>query len=162
MDLEEKLDIPAPRPKRGLLKLIAAVVVLLLLVGGGVGAYWWFTYSPVEAAEPEAESHEAPGIIALEPFVVNLAGNDGTQFLRTAVQIVVADAEHAEEAQKNAVLVARLRAGVIDLLTARTAETLMAPQGKTALRDAIKGHAAKVVHETEIVDVLLTEFVIQF
>ncbi|HEV8317155.1 MAG TPA: flagellar basal body-associated FliL family protein, partial [Vicinamibacterales bacterium] len=80
------------------LVLILLVLVVLLFAGGGAGAYWILTHRDVVAAAPPPPD---PGIVAFDPFVVNLSDPGGTRFLRVTMRLVVDNKEHAKEMEEN-------------------------------------------------------------
>jgi flagellar FliL protein len=154
-------DAPA-KPRRGKLVPIAAGLVLL---GAGAGGVWW--WSTRQAAGTAAAGHvEVPlsqrGLVAFEPFVVNLADPGGTRFVRATVQVVVGTAEQAAEIGETPVLMAQARARILELLATQTADVLVTADGKTALRKTIGEALSGALHELEVVDVLFSDFVVQF
>ena len=54
------------------------------------------------------------------------------------------------------------RAIILELLSLQLADTLVTPEGKIALRQAIAERVADALHEIEVVDVLFSDFVVQF
>ena len=56
----------------------------------------------------------------------------------------------------------KVRSAVLELLALQTADTLVTPAGKAALKKAIAGAAGKAASEVHITDVLFSEFVVQF
>jgi len=155
---------PAPAKKaRG--KLLPILIAVFVLGGGGGGAYWYFVARPAAAgtdAGAEPSKPEPTGVLKLDPFVVNLADPGGSRFLRVNLALVVATEEEAVEIAENAVVTSRIRSSLIELLAEQMSETLVTPDGKAALKVAIKEHVSHVVHEAEVEDVLFTEFVVQF
>jgi flagellar protein FliL len=150
------------KPGRNRLVLIAVVAVVLL---GGGGAAFWFL-GPSSAAEAQ-EAHEPepagkPGIVALDPFVVNLADAGGTRFLRLTLKLVVQSEEHAKELSEDEVARSRVRSTMIELLTLQTGERLVTPEGKAELKTQIAERAGHAMHDTKVLDVLFSEFVVQF
>jgi flagellar FliL protein len=164
-------ETPAPTPadaaaspakKRG--KLLPILLVVLLLGGGGGGAYWYFVARAAAAggeAVPEPEP-EPTGVATLEPFVVNLADPGGSRFLRVSLALVVENEEEANELGENPVVKSRIRSSLIELLAQQTSTALVTPEGKAALKTAIKEHVAHAAHEVKVSDVLFSEFVVQF
>jgi flagellar FliL protein len=153
---------PAKGGKRKLF-LIAGVVLAL---GGGGGYYYKTQAAAAHADETPAESHEPSpkdrGLVPFDPFVANLADEGGRRFVRVTVQLVVADALQATEMEETPVLKARARAIILELLGMQLADTLVTPDGKVALRQQIAEKVAEALHEIEIVDVLFSDFVVQF
>jgi flagellar protein FliL len=137
-----------------------------VLLGGGGGAYYWMFARGGEAPAAEAEAapvhEEEPGVaVPLEPFVVNLADPGGTRFLRVNLSLIV-DEEHALEFEENPTVMARVRSAVLELLAQQTADPLITPDGKNALKKAIAEGAAHAVEGMHVSDVLFSEFVVQF
>lgn len=147
-------------PKRKSRALLFIVLGLVVLGGAGGGGFWWWRHSAkAEAAPPPAK--EATGILALEPFVVNLADRDASRFLRVTIKIVLDDEETAKEIEEHPVNKSRVRSAVLELLTAQESAKLVTPEGKTELKHVIAERASAVLH-TEVRDVLFTDFVVQF
>lgn len=141
-----------------------AATAVLVLIGGGGAAYWMFARGGEPSAEPEAapaQEAEAGVAVALEPFVVNLADPGGSRFLRVNLSLIV-DEEHALEFEESPTVMARVRSAVLELLAQQTADPLITPEGKSALKKAIAEHAAHAVEGLHISDVLFSEFVVQF
>jgi flagellar FliL protein len=143
---------------------VLAATAVFVLVGGGGAAYWMFARGGEAAPEAEAAPahEEEPGVVvALEPFVVNLADPGGSRFLRVNLSLMV-DEEHALEFEENPAVMARVRSAVLELLAQQTADPLITPDGKAALKKAIADNAAHAVEGLHISDVLFSEFVVQF
>ena len=161
----------APAKPKSKLPLIAGAAVLVLAGGGGGGYWWWSHRAPADpkaaeaaAAAEKAEPHtpEDAGIVGFEPFVANLADEGGTRFLRANLKLVVSGAETAKEVEENAVDKAKLQSAILEILTVHTAEQLVTPEGKAALKKEILDKAGHVLHSARVTDVLFTEFVVQF
>ena len=152
----------AVKPKRG--KLVPITAGLVLLGAGAGGAWWWSTRQAAGTAA--AEHVEVPlsqrGLVAFEPFVVNLADPGGTRFVRATVQVVVGTAAQAAEIAETPVVMAQARARILELLATQTADVLVTADGKAALRKGIGEALTGALHETEVVDVLFSDFVVQF
>lgn len=150
--------------KKKKMMIIGGVVVAL--AGGG------YYYKAKAAAAAEAEGEHEPakkekspkerGLVSFDPFVANLADEGGQRFVRATVQLVVADAEMALEMTETPVLTMQARAIILELLSTQQADTLVTPEGKVALRQAIAERIAEALHEIEVVDVLFSDFVVQF
>ena len=167
------------------LPLILGLVVLLL--GGGGGGYWWFVVKPAAAAaaaeaaaeeeesdhgsetttkkkKKKAASHEEGGAaVKFEPFVVNLSDGGGSRFLRVGLSLIIggdeAEAKHLEESK---VALLRIRSQVIELLAQQSSDHVVTPEGKAELKEKISEIATEVLDPVEVLDVLFTEFVVQF
>jgi flagellar FliL protein len=155
----------AAAPKKGK-KLIVLSAAGVLLLGGGAGAYWMTTReagNPAAAAEKAAAKKAAApkGVLAFEPFVVNLTDGGGARFLRVTVRLLVA-AEEAEKLSKDEVAMARTRSAILELLAQQSSDHLVTAEGKAELKKAILEHADKVLAPAEVDDVLFSDFVVQF
>jgi flagellar FliL protein len=151
------------KAKGGSKKLIIGAVLLAALGGAG---YWWKGRQLEPAAEATAKKHDVPpsarGLVTFDPFVANGADEGGRRFVRATVQLVVANAEVAKEMAESPVMMMQARSVVLDLLTQQVADALVTSEGKAALRKAIAERVAEALHEIEIVDVLFSDFVVQF
>jgi flagellar FliL protein len=153
-------EAPKKKSRKGLIVIMAGVLVLA--AGGGAAAYWRMR---APAAKPAAAEHRPTGeqgLLTLEPFIVNLADQGGSRFLRVSIRLIVASREHAERVQKDDVALTRVRSAILDLLTQQTADRLVTVEGKTALRQAIQTRVEPVLDETKVTDVLFSDFVVQF
>jgi flagellar FliL protein len=160
---EEKATPEAPAPKGGKKKFLmygVGAVFLIGIVGGG--AYWWT--AGAASAEGEAAKEEAVerGLVKLEPFVVNLADVGSSRYLRVTLELLVHDTEQAEELEKDRVSLTQARSAILELLTTQLSTELVKPEGKTALRQAIKEAVSHAVNHLEVIDVLFSDFVVQF
>jgi flagellar basal body-associated protein FliL len=145
-------------------KLIVIIVIALVVLGGtAAGAYWWMTKTgdPEAATEAKAEDHGPGGLIPFEPFVVNLADTEASRFLRVSMKLVVG-AEHAKELEHDEVMLMRARSSILELLTEQTAGRLVTADGKAELKKAIIERASTILHDVPVIDVLFTDFVVQF
>jgi flagellar FliL protein len=148
---------PAPKPKSKLVPILMGVV-FLLLAGGGAAAYWMYGSAGEEGVEPPSPS---PGVVTLDPFVVNLADEGNRRFLRVHLNLLTWDEHQAEELEEDQVGHARIRSSILELLSLQYAAPLMTPQGKEELKEAIAERAEAAVEHLEITDVLFVEFVVQ-
>ena len=152
---------PATPAKRG--KLIPLVIALVILGGAGGGGFWFWRQSSAKAAahEPEHPAEKPAAVLALEPFLVNLADPQSSRFLRVTVRLVVEDEAFAHEFEEAEVHRARVRSAILEVLTTQTSDVLVTTEGKTALKEAIAKRSSEVL-KLEVTDVLFTDFVVQF
>jgi flagellar FliL protein len=164
-DKTEKVEAPAaPRKKSKLVPIVLTLVLVLVAGGGGAGAYWYFSNRAPhdgEATSPEPEAPPTPGMVEMEPFVVNLADSGGQRFVRVSMRLLTYDEDQAAEIKEDAVAKTKLRSSLLDLLSMQTADVLVTPDGKTALKKAIAERASHAVHELKVTDVLFVEFIVQ-
>jgi len=156
-----------PAKKKPLVLIIAVIVVLL---GAGSGGAWFFMKGKAEAKGADAEESEKKddevklserGLVKLDPFIVNLADEGGKRFLRASIQLVVENEAEAAEFEEKPVLTMGARSAIVDTLTGQYSEDLGTPEGKDELREMLKEHVSEAL-KIEIVDVLFSDFVIQY
>lgn len=167
MSEEPKPEAAGAAKKKSNLPLIIGGAVLVLAAAGG-GAYWFLRGKAVEAKEAKGEHEEAAaedkepqGVVPLEPFVVNLADQDATRFLRLTLKLVLPE-EQATSMEKKEVEKARIRSAVLELLAQQTADHLVTPEGKGELKKEIAERAHQSMKGLHVTDVLFSEFVVQF
>ncbi len=162
-------DAAVAAKKKSKLPLIIGGAVILLAVAGG-GAYWMLRGKAVEAKTETGDEHaeaaraedkEPQGVVPLEPFVVNLADQDATRFLRLTLKLVIPE-EQAKEVEGKEVAKARIRSTVLEFLAQQTADHLVTPEGKAELKTAIAERARESMKGLHVTDVLFSEFVVQF
>ena len=142
--------------------MLFAIIGLVLGLGGGGAGYWAYAMrgAPQEAAKPAPPKI---GIIPMEPFVVNLADEGGSRFLRVTLSLAVEGGdERAKETTEDNVVSARIRSAILERLTQQTSDHLVTPEGKAALKKVIAEQASHAAHELKVTDVLFSEFVVQF
>ncbi len=181
MSKAAKSEDASTKKKKGKLPLIVGLVVLL--AGGGGGAYWWLAMQKAAAASAEdtgghgekgekgekgeggdhAEgAPEGGALLPLDVFTVNLADKEAQRFLRTNVQLVIAgDEDVIKELEHEKLPIARARSAVLDLLSSQQSADIATVEGKDALKKLIAEKASKALHH-EVLDVLFSDFVIQF
>ena len=127
----------------------------MLFVVAGTLALIWF-------AEQSREARHASEQRLAVGDALNLARSRLEGHLQANIQLVLENPEKALHATETPVIVSRVRSDILELLTEQQAPALVTPEGKAALKAAIKERAAHALHETEVVDVLFSEFVVQF
>lgn len=162
----KKADAPAAAPKKKSKLVLILALAFVVLGGGGAGAYFYFAKNatpPTEEEKAKAEEEEAgePGLVELDPFVVNLADPGGQRYVRVSMRLLTATEEQAVEMKENAVDKAKLRAEILELLSMQTADVLTTLDGKNELKAAIAEHASHAVHHLKVTDVLFVEFIVQ-
>jgi flagellar protein FliL len=163
---QRRTDSPPAARRRG--KWLLAFVCFLLLLGGAGASAWWWLHREARSGEGEDAAATAPrgrdpsGILPLEPFVVNLADRDATRYLRVNLRLVVGQREQLETIEEDDVRMARGRSAILELLSARTADDLVTMEGKAALKQAVAEQATRLLPGPQVIDVLFTEFVVQF
>lgn len=171
--------------KGGKSKLPMIIGLVVVLLGAGGGGYWWFVVKPAAAAaaaaeegggeedgekpskgkkaKKKSEEEEGGAIVKFEPFVVNLSDGGGSRFLRVGLSLVIGgDEAEAKELEEKKVKLLRIRSQVLELLAQQTSEHVVTPEGKAELKEKIEEISTEILDPTEVLDVLFTEFVVQF
>jgi flagellar protein FliL len=150
-----------PKKKGGHRRLLSIIIaVAVVAIGGGGTAAFFATRRPASAAASVKPVQH--GLLSLEPYVVNLADEGGSRFLRVTIRLVLEAAEQAEGIQKNEVALMRMRSTILELLTQQTADRVVTGEGKAALKKAIAERAEAVLDGAKVIDVLFSDFVVQF
>jgi flagellar FliL protein len=153
---------PAPTPPRrgGALKLVLLVALPLTILGAG-GAWWMLGGSSAAAAAEEARLEER-GIVPLETFLVNLSDPGGNRFLKLSLQLVFATEADAKHVEGSAAVMGHVRSAILELLTEQNAQALVTASGKQQLKESLKTRLATILTKQKVLDVLFSEFVVQF
>jgi flagellar FliL protein len=154
---------PAAEPKKGgaLKKVVLLLSVLLVFAAGGA-AYWVLGGEKAAAAQETRIDIKERGVVPFETFLVNLSDPGGTRFLKVSLGLVVESEEASNLIGGSASLMSHLRSAILELLTEQKALSLVTAEGKQALKDAIKKRVAGILTEQQVLDVLFSEFVVQF
>lgn len=155
-ETEGKEQAEKPKKKSKLLIIIVALVVLL---GGAAGAYFFLLSKPASQQTKTATEKESQGVnFALEPFVVNLMDQGGSKYLKVSIQLELSDVKLSEQAKNKT---PQIRDAIITLLTNKTSDELITPEGKLLLKDEIKQRVSQILGENAVKNVYLTDFVMQ-
>jgi flagellar protein FliL len=150
-------------PKKGKKKLIiiGAVVALLVVAGGGTAVYLKKKAdAAAEAAAEEADDedgdagskklaakehkkddkHTPPVFVPLDPFVVNLADREADRFAQVGMTLEVTDAHVGDEIKA---FMPAIRNNVLLLLSHKSSEELMQPEGKEQLAREVRREALR-------------------
>lgn len=97
-------------------------------------------------------------VIALEPFVVNLADSNEPRYLRMSVSIGIGE---TKEEKTDPLLTTRVRNAILAVLTTKSSTEVLTPEGKSQLRKELLKAARKSVEEPRIEAIYITDFIIQ-
>lgn len=156
---------PAPAegaaPKGGKKKLIIiiAAVLGLVLVGGGATVYLMLKKQhAAEAAAEEGDGEEVsakkaapkdhgekgtpPTFVPLDPFTVNLADKDADRFAQIGLTLQVDDPKVGDELKS---YMPAIRNAILLILSHKTADELLSPEGKEKLAEEVRREAARAM-----------------
>lgn len=159
---EEKLEgeqEEEPKKKKKNKNLILIIIIAVAVIAVGGGAFFFFTKAKGAKPEVKADAKLDEGVMfALDPFVVNLSDQTGNRFLKISVQLELAGPLIMEKAKGKT---PQIRDAIITLLTNKTSEALIAPEGKLQLKDEINIRGNQILGENSVKNVYLTDFVMQ-
>jgi flagellar FliL protein len=160
--VENKADADAPQ-KSGKKWILIGAVVVLLVAGSAAGALYYFKWGgKVAANDSKSEIHnlkiEPKATLSLEPFLVNLADTEESRFVKTTFQLALAE-ELKEEGKS--VSTAAMRDSIITLLSSKTSDQILTPEGKDKLREEVRNRVKMVAPEINVLEVYIVDFVVQ-
>ena len=151
-------------PKKGSKKLVLIIaIVALLVLGGGGAAFFIMKKKAAEAEAAEGEEGAAapakvqhaapkpppktdklvpPTFVPLDPFVVNLADKDVERYAQVGINLQVDDPKVGE--QMKAYMPA-IRNAVLLILSHKSADDILPPEGKQKLAEEIRREAARAM-----------------
>ena len=150
-----------------------------LLILGALGATFFLMWSKlsslesflapqIQAAAAEAVGNDGDGtgqvnaelgeLIALEPFIINLAGSEGKRYLKVTMEL-----ELMPETEKPNIMrrIPQYRDGILMILPTKTYADISDVEGKNRLRATIRDHLNSLSVRTVVANVYFTEFVVQ-
>jgi flagellar FliL protein len=145
---EPEAEKPQAKSKKKLFIIIGAALVLVLFMAGGAFFYISKQKAAAEAAaleaeggEPVAAAHSSaapahgaakapPAYLPMDNMVVNLADVGGERVAQVGITLEVVDS-HASDQVK--AYLPTIRSAVLMLLSRKTAEELLSPEGKQKL-----------------------------
>jgi flagellar FliL protein len=162
----------APKAKSKLPLIIGAVALVGLLGGGG----WFFLGGKKKggdaehgggehgAAAEEEEHGEVPSkdalgaLLPLDPFVANLADEDGKRYLKANLQIEFYQSKVPEEFNQR---MPQVRDLLLTLFTSKMFSEIRTPAGKAVLRDEIVNRLNRAVGKDMVKAAYFTDFIVQ-
>lgn len=101
---------------------------------------------------------EVKHVIELQPFVVNLADKEGSYYLRLTLSIGVGE---SKEEKPDPLFTTRVRNAILAVLTTKTSEDVLTPEGKAALRRELLSATRKAVEEPKVHAIYITDLIVQ-
>lgn len=162
--------------------MILGAVALLVVGGGGFVAYRALAPQPeVQAAEEEGSEDDAEGeegvdesssgsaallesaaIVSLDPILVNLADEEKKRFVRLRIELVFDSQAEMEKVKESEFAIAKAKHVSLSLIGTKRSSEIGDLEGQDALREELRKALRKNIRGVDIVEVLLTEFIIQY
>ena len=101
---------------------------------------------------------EVGALLAFDPFIANLADEDGKRYLKATLQVEFFAGRVPDEFTAR---VPQMRDLVLTLLTSKLFAEVRTPEGKAVLRDEIINRMNRTVGRDLVKAVYFTEFIVQ-
>lgn len=151
------MDKPKPEIKTKPLKLIIILGAAFLLLGAAGGGAWFFLLRGKPALPPPAAAANGH-IYKMEPFLVNLADQGHSRYLKITLHLESNQEKPDEEYERKQ---PPMRDAIITLLSTKYYRDIATAEGKTALREEIKEKVNQLLVKLKAKNIFFTEFVIQ-
>jgi len=153
--MEEATALPKKGSKTLIIIIVAAVVVLS---AGGFAGYKLLAGKKGDDKTHEEKSNLKTAIVALDPFVLNLA--DHGRYLKVTIQFEISDQTMGETVKGKT---PQLRDTIITLVSSKSLNSISSPEGKFQLKDELLFRANQVMGMDKDVfkNLFFTEFVMQ-
>ncbi len=159
--MAENVQQGAPKKRKSW--MIWAIVAVMTVVLAGGGSFLYFRLfrgnRTVQASAPTKTVVKST--LGLEPFLVNLADKGEVRFVKASFRIGLAGEKEADELGKDPVFTAAVRDAIISLLTAKTSDQILTPEGKEALRREILTRVNMLMPSGKAHEVYIVDFMVQ-
>ncbi len=155
-------------PLFGKSKVVILVVVLVICGAAGLALGLFLPVVadsignlPIPGLVKKAEYGKEEGqgfIYKLEPFIVNLADPGHLRFLKIKIDLESRETKQIAEYERR---MPHLRDMILTILCSKKAQEILNVQGKEELRQEIKTGINKVLRNSQVKAVYITEFMIQ-
>jgi flagellar FliL protein len=150
-------------------KLMFMLVSVLLVVTIGLAAGFfmmWNKLSAMDTQENPDDSSDSGQIQAatlgplfpLETFIVNLADQGRSRYLRVTMNLELVEAKDADRLSER---LPQVRDGILMILPTKRFDDIASMEGKIALRDEIIAKLNNLFANKVIANIYFTEFVVQ-
>ena len=151
------------KTKKGGKKFLLLIIIgVILLVGVGGGAYFFLfakSTPPPEEQQPQKPPEPEVGpFLQLDPFIVNLADPTGHRYLRAKITLEFRDDEAYQKANER---VPQINDAIIMVLSSKTVEEVLSPEGKMELRIELIRKLNELLGPNSIKNIFFTQFVVQ-
>ena len=113
--------------------------------------------APVEV-EAEVEEIVVRPIFPLKSFIVNLAGDNGTRYLKIKMDLEITSEEFNDDLRMR---IPQIRDSIMMTLTSKRYEDIKDREGKIALREEVQDQVNQFFKEPCVSNVYFTDLVIQ-
>ena len=144
MSADKSATATAPVPKKFNKKLALIVAGALLLGGAGTAGATWLLIKRGFGADMIAkkEGPKKPLFTPLEPFTVNLMDPRGERYAQIGITLQLEDPEIEIQLKDR---LPAVRNQILMLITAKTIDERLTPEGKQLLADQVRARAAQTI-----------------
>lgn len=153
----------APRKNRS--TLLVGLLIVLLAVASSVAVYFFLDARSGDTATVADEAPSEPPVpifVTIQPFTVNLQSDYGDRLLYVGLSLRVSDEDTSAFLTQH---MPEVRSRLLMLLSGKSAEELIKPEGKVQLKQQILDLFAEPITTPEptlsIDDVLFSDFIVQ-
>jgi flagellar FliL protein len=151
----------APATKRGAWSIVVAGAGLALACG--TVAAWRFDLlaygTPAEATDEIRETRrDAGALLALDPFIANLADEDGKRYLKATVQLEFFSGRVPPDVNAR---LPQMRDLLLTLFTSKQFAEIRTTEGKALLREEIINRVNRALRRDLVKAVYFTEFIVE-
>ena len=131
----------------------------LALVASVAAAALWLGFLPERTpAEARVEEPAVGALLPLDPFLANLADEDGRRYLKATLQVEFFGRRVPDDFNAR---VPQMRDLLLTLLTSKLFAEIRTPEGKALLRDEIINRMNRALNKDLVKAVYFTEFIVQ-
>lgn len=146
-------------------KLIFLVVTVLLVLTIGLAAGFFMMWSKISTLNTPGNPATATqgqatlgALFSLDTFIVNLADQERSRYLRVTMDLELLEAADAETINQR---LPQVRDSILMVLPSKRYADIASMEGKTALRDEIIGKLNGLFPRSVISNIFFSEFVVQ-
>jgi flagellar FliL protein len=150
-------------------KLIFLIVAILLFVTIGLAGGLFMMWSKISSLSTQANAAAASGaeqsqasalgpLFSLETFIVNLADQERSRYLRVSMDLELVEATAADELEQR---LSQVRDSILMILPSKRFADIASMEGKTALRNEIITKLNGLFAKSVVSNIFFTEFVVQ-
>jgi len=151
-----------------LIIILSATALVMMMFMGGIFFMMWSKISQMEGQmtdtqEPEIEAAVveetvAKPIFPLKSFIVNLAGDNGTRYLKIRMDLEITNESFNNDIRQR---IPQIRDSIMMILTSKRFADIKDTAGKIALRENVQEQVNAFFKEPCVSNVYFTDFVIQ-
>jgi flagellar FliL protein len=168
---EEQEPVVEVKKSKRLIWIVIAAAALVVVGAGGLLLMKYLRPPQASASDGvdgaaaneggEGSVGRVKSTMTLDPFLVNLADQENTRFVKLTLRLGLDQPGIGERLAEDPVVVAATRDKIISILTTRTSEQILSSAGKDKLRAEIRDSLNPLLPKGKIVEVYIMDFVVQ-